>query len=77
MVTLVRHFQARARRLRERIPALTSEKCHALAADARTAADIAAFMGDDLPSSDFLHDLADELEEAATAKEKEARNGRA
>ncbi len=75
MATRVRHFYARDRRLRAAIPTMTREECLAQAADVRRAADIAAFMGDDQPSSDFLHKLADDL--IAAAKDKEAPNGRA
>lgn len=75
MATRVRHFYARAKRTRERIPAMTREECLATAADVRHAANVAAFMGDDGAASDFLHELADDLIKAA--KEKEAPNGRA
>lgn len=74
MPSMVKRFYAHAKRTRERIPAMTREECLAESADVRRAADIAAFMGDDLQASDFLHDLADDL--LAAAKEKEANDGK-
>lgn len=66
----IAHFRARVKRERKLIPEWTAERCRAEAADCRRAGDIAAFMGDDQPTSDLLHDFARELEEAAKQKEK-------
>jgi hypothetical protein len=75
MASKVKHFYARAKQTRERIPAMTREECLATAADVRNAANVAAFMGDDEAASDFLHELADDLIKAA--KDKEARDAKA
>ena len=65
----IAHFRARIKRKRKLIPEWTAERCRAEAADCRRAGDIAAFMGDDLPTSDLLHGFARELEDAAKQKE--------
>lgn len=65
----IAHFRARVKRQRKLIPEWTAERCRAEAADCRRAGDIAAFMGDDQPTSDLLHGFASELEDAAKHKE--------
>ena len=65
----IAHFRARIARTRRLVPEWNAERCRAEAADCRRAGDIAAFMGDDQPTSDLLHGFASELEDAAKHKE--------
>lgn len=65
----VAHYRAQVKRWRARIPEWSAEKCREQAAASHRIADIAAFMGDDQPTSDLLHDFARELEDAAKQKE--------
>jgi hypothetical protein len=65
----IAHCRASIKRERRLISEWTAERCRAAAADCRRAGDIAAFMGDDQPTSDLLHGFARELEDAAKQKE--------
>lgn len=69
MSSHVAHYRAVVRRCRKRIPEWSAEKCRDQAAASHRVADIAAFMGDDEPTSSLMHDFARELEDAAKQKE--------